>query len=220
MGFALREGVHYCVANQRVALLDLNANALFCLPPDLDDSFQSWACGDTDQAYKLEPLFDRGILVRTNSEQAPAPCPKLTFPRRTWDPFLAPSPSAPGVLAAVGTQVATMAALKLMPISRLLKRMASRKQAAILRADPTADPKALRALTEMAASRAFVATQDKCVRWSIAMSRHLRGAQAYPELVFGIRLEPFSAHAWVQFEDMILSDTADHAAQYTPLLVV
>lgn len=219
MALALRDNIFYCIANNRVALLDLKANALFCLPDSLDSPFQAWAGGDPDQAMHLEPLLRRGILVRSEAGVPPRP-PCLETPSRTWDSASARSPSSIGVLGAISDQIATMAMLKCIPIHILLGHTAAQKKAARHRTDPIGDPGAIRALSEMFGSRAFIGTQNKCVRWSIAITRHLRGVQAYPDLVFGIRMAPFSAHAWVQCKDMILSDTADHAAQYTPLLVI
>jgi hypothetical protein len=42
----------------------------------------------------------------------------------------------------------------------------------------------------------------------------------YPDLVIGVRLAPFSFHAWVQFGDIVLNDEVDTVRPYTPILVV
>jgi hypothetical protein len=41
-----------------------------------------------------------------------------------------------------------------------------------------------------------------------------------PELVLGIRLQPFSAHCWVQHGEFLINDTLDRVRTYAPVLVV
>jgi len=38
--------------------------------------------------------------------------------------------------------------------------------------------------------------------------------------VFGVKLNPFSAHCWVQAGDIVLNDAIDHVTIHTPILVV
>jgi hypothetical protein len=52
------------------------------------------------------------------------------------------------------------------------------------------------------------------------MVRYLRRHQYFPDLVLGVRMMPFAAHAWVQDGDTVLNDTVDYVSAYTPILVV
>ncbi|ESQ84210.1 hypothetical protein AEAC466_10725 [Asticcacaulis sp. AC466] len=70
------------------------------------------------------------------------------------------------------------------------------------------------------ASRRFISAQNECLRWSIAMVRYLRAYGYYPNLVLGVRMMPFGAHAWVQDGDTVLNDTVEQVSAYTPILVV
>lgn len=66
-------------------------------------------------------------------------------------------------------------------------------------------------------SRLFVPAARLCVPDSMALARSIwrRGIDA--DLYFGVRLEPFAAHCWLQHEDLLLSDPLNFVADYTPV---
>lgn len=37
------------------------------------------------------------------------------------------------------------------------------------------------------------------------------------ELYFGVRLDPFAAHCWVQSDDLLLTDPAASVAEFSPV---
>jgi len=66
-------------------------------------------------------------------------------------------------------------------------------------------------------TRVFVPAQRLCVPDSLALAQALwcRGIAA--DVFFGVRLNPFAAHAWVQQENLLLSDPLNIVADYTPV---
>ena len=68
------------------------------------------------------------------------------------------------------------------------------------------------------AARHFFPATDQCLARSIAMKRVLASQGCHADLVIGVAL-PFSAHAWVQFGDEVLTDPLDLVEPYTPILV-
>jgi hypothetical protein len=40
------------------------------------------------------------------------------------------------------------------------------------------------------------------------------------DLVIGVKLAPFRAHAWVQWRDLLVNEQADVTRLFTPILVV
>ena len=222
MGFALRDDVYYCVANRKVVLLDLRGNTLFCLPPATDMAFQRLAVGEHNDAdmAELAPLITRGYLYEVSGSGLTGPKPRPVVPLRDLPASALPPSSLADTASATFRQLATMAELRTRPIHRVLADVRSRKAERSSASDWLADPKALRRLSAMLATRRHIKTQDKCLRWSVAMARHLHAAGAYAELVFGVRMQPFGAHAWVQSGDLVVNDSADHVLQYTPILVI
>jgi hypothetical protein len=76
------------------------------------------------------------------------------------------------------------------------------------------------------AARQFLATRrlapaaPRCLPDSLALLDHLARRGLGGELVFGVKLNPFSAHCWVQRGDLVLNDALDHVTLHTPILVV
>lgn len=223
MGFALRDDVYYCIANRKVVMLDLRSNALFCLPAATDAAFQQLAENaplTEGSTGELAPLISRGFLVEAKGDGLLAPRPHPLVPLRDVPAGPVLEVRLADTLAAIFCQLFTICDLRVRPIHTILAGLRKRKASAIRQADPFMDDHARRALATMLATRRLIATQDKCLRWSIAMARYLARYGAYPKLVFGIRMQPFGAHAWIQADDVVLNDSADHASQYAPILVI
>lgn len=100
-------------------------------------------------------------------------------------------------------------------VTRWRGQRARRLQQALNRI-PSQD--AVRAIAcSFAAGRRYFPAKRRCVPDSLALARCLwrRGADA--QLYFGVRLEPFAAHCWVQADDLLLSDPIDSIAEFTPV---
>lgn len=66
----------------------------------------------------------------------------------------------------------------------------------------------------------LVTTQDQCLNWSLAMMHYLMNLGIAATLILGVRRTPWSAHAWVQQDEVVLSDSVDNVTHYTPILMV
>jgi len=66
-------------------------------------------------------------------------------------------------------------------------------------------------------ARLLLPAKQLCVPDSLALAHMLwrRGLDA--DVYFGVRLEPFLAHAWVQRGDLLLSDMLNTVSEYTPV---
>ena len=63
----------------------------------------------------------------------------------------------------------------------------------------------------------YYPAKRRCVPDSLGLMRCLwrRGHDA--DLYFGVRLDPFAAHCWVQAGDLLLTDPVDSVAEFTPV---
>ena len=61
--------------------------------------------------------------------------------------------------------------------------------------------------------------RDRCLPRSLALAHALRAAGEQADVVLGVMLHPFAAHAWVQSGDAALNDAYDHVTLFTPILV-
>ena len=71
-----------------------------------------------------------------------------------------------------------------------------------------------------AAARRLVPIKFSCLADSLSLIAGLARRRLAADLVFGVKLHPFSAHCWVQAGDLVLNDPIDHAILHTPILVV
>jgi len=59
-----------------------------------------------------------------------------------------------------------------------------------------------------------------CLFDCLALLRYLQLYRHQPDWVFGITEDPFMAHCWLQFNNVVLSDTVERAASYLPIMIV
>ena len=70
-------------------------------------------------------------------------------------------------------------------------------------------------------SRYFVYTyKDKCLFDSCLFFEHFTKQGIPVDWVFGVNLYPFSAHAWVEYEGLVLNDELERIAAFTPIYVI
>lgn len=83
-----------------------------------------------------------------------------------------------------------------------------------------ADPQNQQALVSASwRARRLWSAEDRCLPRSIALAGLLRAAGSSAKLMLGVMGQPFAAHAWVQDGDVVINDTLDHAALFTPILI-
>jgi len=63
-------------------------------------------------------------------------------------------------------------------------------------------------------------SKDSCLFHSLAMARYLSCFRVSSRWVFGVQDAPFGAHCWLVHEDILLNDSLEHVAQYTPIMEV
>lgn len=65
-----------------------------------------------------------------------------------------------------------------------------------------------------------ITSHDNCLVSSLALASHLRSAGQAACLVIGVRADPFSAHCWVRWQEVLVEEDSDVVAAFTPILVV
>lgn len=59
-----------------------------------------------------------------------------------------------------------------------------------------------------------------CLFDSLALLHFLARIGVFPQWVFGVKLEPFAAHCWVQAGEIVVNDIVDNVRDYTPIMSV
>jgi hypothetical protein len=68
--------------------------------------------------------------------------------------------------------------------------------------------------------RGFFPANYLCLFDSLALLEFLAKYGIYPTWVFGVRLEPWAAHCWVQNGHWLLNEEVEAAATYTPIMAI
>jgi hypothetical protein len=218
MRFTLSDGLSWCLCAGRAVFLDLHRDRYFCLPPDDDEAFRAWAAqgsGGVPRA-SLERLVASAVLVPGEEEQRVPAHIEAATRDLAFLPGRAPLSDIGHVLVA---QLRARRAVRCRPLALSVRHLARRP------ADPHAAGQDISAGAHRIA-RAFEATAlllrkaDQCLPRALA-ARSLCARRGVPSaLVFGVRLEPFAAHCWVQWDDAVLVGGLEEVRMFTPILVV
>jgi hypothetical protein len=68
--------------------------------------------------------------------------------------------------------------------------------------------------------RPFYPRAYLCLYDSLALLEFLSRHHYYPLWTFGVKSDPFGAHCWVQWRDLVLNDAVARVRQYTPIMTV
>lgn len=204
-----------CEVDGRILMLDLRRDRYLELDPGSASVLRRWRQGNAD--LEADPgfsqLVERGMLVPAESYQAPR-----------WTETKVPAHSLLGRTSTHGAPWAAVpeVAATLWSTRRRLRRKGleaavnevRRRKAAAAAGDP------LPYLARFRAARRLVPLAPNCLVDSLSLSALLCSRGVRCDLVFGVKLEPFAAHCWLQNDDAVLNDAADSVSTFTPILVV
>jgi hypothetical protein len=215
MSCILRPGVSWCTCARRTVFLDLARDRYFCLSEALDGYFRRWSAGNDLEPFEGDSLMAAGVLVPGSA--APAAPASYMAPTRDFASG-GHAHSFSDTLAAVGGQL------------RARSRLKRRSLADVIAGDIPRNPRLpYRVRDEAVLTRiagAFVTSgmllraADQCLPRAIAAARLCRRQRQEVALIFGVRLDPFAAHSWVQSDDAVIVGDLEQARLYTPILVL
>ncbi len=229
--YGLAKHVFVCRDEDYIVVLDIRQDRYFAfeaartasLVPLLSgwpaDSAHTPGVGAEEAAL---PLQRQGWLLELPAESKEATPVRPPAPQAEVSAVLEGEPARIGVRAVVAFVAASCfakLALRFWRFERVIRRVARRNQA---RAGYTLDMARARQLAEtFTRLRAFLFShRNECLHDSLALLEFLARYEVFPNWVFGVRARPFVAHCWVQHEDVVFNDTAEHVGSYTPIMVV
>ena len=220
----LAPNVYLAVVDDRSIALDLDRDRYVGLGRTLTQAAvrltdPAQSAEIVDLAAERDKLIAKGIL----SASAPARPQRSTLPAATsrWPSDRTGAERAPpidwqGARSALAALTQAELSLRIAPFRRTIERVAREKARAARPARRTEQE----LLDAYAAARPWFPVKPICRLDAIALCLHLtRGGQS-ADLVFGVRLDPFHAHCWVQRGDAVLNEPHDGVLKYTPIMVV
>lgn len=220
MDYSLGGNWSFCVDGKMIVLMDVEANAYLALPPLLATSFDRLRKGEdprSEDTRPLQTLIGAGIITVGSKGSAICPCAIANPPTSEIEERHLNRPRISDVLRA---------AVNLSQMHRALKR--KKFSTVIADLDACKKPKSDCGLEignrarEIASAfhwlNTFVTRHDQCLLRSLAMIKSLRMNGVPSTMIFGIATRPFSAHCWIQYQDVVLNDTIEGVRSYIPIL--
>ncbi len=206
-----------CIAGESVLLLDLRQDRYFRLPARLGNAARQWLAEPSDRPPpEVLALLERQGVVRARDLDLHPSITPVEMPETLETPVTPDTFSA-----AQGLRIAAVVAAAWMGLRtrRLQSIVTARRRwrATVTQVDRGVTPGRLAGYHR---ARRLVPVPKNCLMDSLALDRWLGGSESGRHLIFGVTVEPFLAHCWLQSPTMILNDTYDHVRRYTPILVV
>lgn len=216
--------ISFCRVGGRPIFLDIARDKYLRLPPEAEATFVSqWDSGAATACERL--LADYGLRNGTADGAAAVQVPTLPLPRRSALEGIAASASGwlANLLLVGAAIVAARRQLRRQPLLQVLSALAAYRAANAVPPTNGAASEAQPLLEAAAAfrrARPYVPIETVCLLDSIALVRFLARRRLHAQLVFGVTDDPFSAHCWVQADDLVLNDTVGDVGAHTPIRVI
>lgn len=209
----LRPDLSFCFIAERAVLLDLRADRYFLLTGEPLRLLRKAMRGEYGTSNPAEfANFGCGPLF-VDGPSGVAPVEAATPGRSALECGRAPL-DWPSVGHVFGAQVRASVTLRTCG----LRRTVARWRAARPSGQPREEVGATIMLSQYyAAKRALVPLHRSCVPDSLGLIRLLWRHGLDADLLFGVRLDPFAAHCWVQSESHVLSDPLSNVTDFTPV---
>lgn len=223
MALRIKPGLHFCLAEGRTIFLDEDTSRYFCIPEDVDRAFHLMILADgklddgTDDTLitdliALEVL--EGELAGEGSIQRPPPIIAPTDDLGPPSAYAAPTFEIAAAFIERLRSNRIAARCDIGDVRRLIERERVRFD------HENSEPVST---SQSAVSAAFEVSDfvfgrnDRCLPRAIAMIRRCFRVGYNPSLVIGVRINPFTAHCWVQQGRTVVGDSIDVARIYTPI---
>lgn len=215
MSLILRAGVSWCICARQAVFLDLTRDRYFCLPDALDRIFRGWVAGEA-----IDPIARDALIAAGVAEPGSGALPLAArHSAATRDLAVGVrGRSIRDVLTAMAGQAFARRRLKRRSLASIV---ANDLEPRAGRPEKAQDETVLRRIAgAFVTSGMLLRAADQCLPRAIAARRLCRSQGQDVALIFGVRLNPFAAHSWVQSGNAVVVGDLEQVRLYTPILVV
>lgn len=108
--------------------------------------------------------------------------------------------------------------LSLFPLKTIAERVELRKRRrSALSSETNSDIERLRKVCSGLRPKHF-SIDDACLRNSLVMIEFLAQYDIFVDWIFGVRINPFAAHCWVQCGSVVVNDSVHNVEAFTPIM--
>ncbi|PPT94265.1 lasso peptide biosynthesis B2 protein [Xanthomonas arboricola] len=221
--YTLRDDLSFCSINERLVFLDVGNDRYFRLPEALERSLLTYLAQDPVSDLEVNDLVERGLLVKRSRATADLQPSVMPAARSAMEmPIPARRAKLFERLEVLALVLSTRLALKRSPLGRVLGSLpaGAQRRGMQQRSGAGLEQRLTDAASVFRRARVWVPVEMRCLLDSVALAKFLRRRQLDAQVVFGVALDPFSAHCWVQTGDLVLNDTVGNVHAHTPIRVV
>jgi len=221
MPYKLGEGISFCWAGDRAVFLDARQDRYFCLGRSTEAIFRKLCDGTAVQALDVSGLVALKVINAFEGEEAPLRAANHIKPTRSGLAEMGGigRRNAGLALEAMFAVVSARRRLRQQPLLDIItRRQVSKPQSGA--EDASATDAMLEWAQVFSVARRMIPIPSICLSDSIALLDLLARRGWAADLVFGVKLNPFAAHCWVQAGDVVLNDTVEFVRRHTEILVV
>ena len=230
----LTSHVHICVIDDCAVLLDLRQDKFIGIGREYMPALAALVLGWPMVAQSKRPaapsannllrqMLSAGILTMDPMIGKEARPPSICHPtQQATEPDLEYQPrrtirDASQVLIAAAL---ARALVKWRPIDAVVGRVQHRKRRSWATGDFDLDAARPFVDSFLYWRPLFFTSKDECLFDSLVLLELLARKHLFPTWVFGVSMNPFRAHSWVQTGDRVLNDLPERVARFTPILAV
>lgn len=213
-GFVLRNGLSFCRPEGRAVFLDLEADRYFGLAPSLDKAFTKLVETGEADPQERQALLKARVIVPSTETNRPAPCSRPSASTTAIAPNGVRA-SIPSVTSALIRRAIWQGRIKRLPLAQNIQSIEQRKQAI----RPIEAAQSVTARLHQAYHRAsmIISARDQCLATSLSLASWLIASGIRPDLLLGVKLNPFQAHCWVEVDGVIVGDDPEQVRPFTPI---
>lgn len=214
---ALQPHVGFALVEERPIFLDIRRDRYFGLDRDAEEGFLAAhrSNGALDVEDELAARLLATGLFTSDARPRPADAAAIRRPERGLSG--GGSRLRPTDLASTWLLIGrARRQLRKQPLERVIDQRR-------MRGRPTSDwsPDEVEAFcARFSRARSLVPIGPTCLQDSLALRDWLDSRRASAAIVFGVKLDPFAAHCWVQSDNIVLNDAPDKVREFTPIFVV
>ena len=205
------------IVSSRIVLLDIRQDRYFMVPEIQCPAFQAWleARDGSAPPGSVTRLFERGGIARSGDpDPSNTAAQTVQVPTMLAVPPQSDRPTIGEKLHIASLVAATRLALRVRPLRKILGR---RDRRLIYRA-AGATQRVRERCSLYDSARPLIPIARNCLVDSLALDGWLAGEDLACRLVFGVTVQPFAAHCWLQTVDAVLNDGLDRVSRFTPIL--
>lgn len=230
--YFLRENVFFCIVDNHCVFLDLRNDQYLCLEPKKTAIFKAFFGKKSQNTSKEEIkkladelFFQELITLHPNNHEilATAPPQKPVKDLIGYDIGKKPKIHLGHILCFLIAATSSKIRLKHQPLDKIIARVKKKKahyhKKNRIQKIPFNRLKELVEIFNRLRPLLFTA-QNQCLYDALSLNAFLNKYHIYPDMVFGVKMGPFAAHCWVQYNDVILNDTVAMTLLQTPIMVV